>query len=156
MKHIPFDTAHRWISRLAEMSYPIMIEQIPLLAAEFGWESTNRPGAYFYHDGSDAPYIRVSYDRKSNQVMFISFALVSDRTETLDAKVEVADCYQNYLAAASEAWGQASAWSSSPTAFTWQLGPRAYVNMGLRNTQVIMSFERVATWTAANVRRVTG
>ena len=51
VKHIPFDTAHRWISRLAEMSYPIMIEQIPLLAAEFGWESTNRPGAYFSTTG---------------------------------------------------------------------------------------------------------
>ena len=51
MRHIPFETVRGWIERLAGLPAPVKMEDIPGLAAEFGWEPTNFESRYRYEEG---------------------------------------------------------------------------------------------------------
>ena len=51
MRYISFETARTWIERLARWPAPVRMEDIPGLAAEFGWEPAKWDGEYRYEEG---------------------------------------------------------------------------------------------------------
>ncbi|WP_221620329.1 DUF6301 family protein [Arachnia propionica] len=131
------------MTRLAQLPHPITINHIPPLAAELNWEPTDRPGAYLYQKGADSPHIRISYNRQTSQVMFASFSLAYDTSETMGRKFQIADLYQRYISASAKVWGPPHDYSSGLTSIIWKLHPHAYVALTLYPSQIIMSFERV-------------
>ena len=131
MKHISFETARTWIERLAGLPAPVRMEDIPGLAAEFGWEPTKWDDEYRYEEGGESQVVLVMGDDESGNLFKVSFDLVRSWGEDLLGNVAVVDLWPRYVEAFCGVWGEP--WSVMTDVdmidFIWKLHEQGYAEL---------------------------
>ena len=143
MNHLPFRVAHHWITRLTQLPHPIMINHIPPLAQELGWEDTQEIEEHLYHYRSTPILIRTLFDKQDNQIYSASFSVARDPAKTLQGGISIADLYCKYLEACTKHWGQPCDFTTSTTGAIWKFNSHAYLKVTGRPASVIFSFETI-------------
>ena len=131
MRHISFETVRTWIERLAGLPAPVRMEDIPGLAAEFGWEPTKWDDEYRYEEGGESQVVLVMGDDESGNLFKVSFDLVRSWGEDLLGNVAVVDFWPRYVEAFCGVWGEP--WSVMTDVdmidFIWKLHEQGYVEL---------------------------
>ena len=83
MRHIPFETARVWIERLASLPAPVRMDDIPALAAEFGWKPTKWDDEYRYEVEGESRVVLVAASGRTDEIHDITFDLVRNWEESL-------------------------------------------------------------------------
>ncbi|RRD02611.1 hypothetical protein EII34_15720 [Arachnia propionica] len=141
MNHLPFHTAHHWITQLAQLPHPITINEIARVATELSWTPTDRSAAFTYGK-PESFLIQVSYNRESEEIFAVTFPLFATKIDNIKERVLAADFYKKYIEQASKAWGAPTDHATSSTATIWRLHDKAYAMIYLRPKKIIASFER--------------
>ncbi|MDO5084364.1 MAG: hypothetical protein Q4D89_13335 [Arachnia propionica] len=105
MNHLPFHTAHHWITRLAQLPHPITINHIPPLAMDFSWEPANHINGYIYKENSTTTLIQILSSKKTGCVFSITFSLAKSRPPTLSGSLNLVEFYPSCLNEAKNSWG---------------------------------------------------
>lgn len=131
MKHISFETARGWIERLAGLPAPVRMDDIPGLALEFGWESSDFDSRYRYEAEGEPQMILVSSNDETGEILSLFFNLVRNWEEDLLGNVRVVDFFPGYVDAFCGVWGEP--WSMMTDVdtihFIWKLHEQGYVEM---------------------------
>lgn len=143
MNHLPFHTAHHWITQLTQLPHPITINHIPPLAAELGWKPSKDLDEYLYEHDSSSTLIQIPYNKKTTEVYWTSFPVALIPNPTLDDSINLADLYFQYLHQARKVWGNPIDNTTNPTGGIWQIHQYAYIQLDLHPEQIIISCNRV-------------
>ncbi|RRD46778.1 hypothetical protein EII35_15425 [Arachnia propionica] len=131
MRHISFETAQTWIERLAGLPAPVRMEDIPGLAADFGWEPTKWDDEYKYEAEGAPQMVLVSANEETGEYLEIFFSLVKNRDGGLLGNAAVVDFLPGYVEAFSGVWGEP--WSVMTDVetidFIWKLHEQGYVEL---------------------------
>ncbi|MDO5066154.1 MAG: DUF6301 family protein [Propionibacteriaceae bacterium] len=143
MHHLPFHTAHTWLTHLSQLTPPIPLDQIPTIATELGWEPTNLPDEYLYPHGSDAPRILI-HDNDGPQTLYAaSFSLARNLADDLAGNLTICDLYTTYIAAATTTWGPPTDLSTDHTHTIWKLHEHAYINIHMWARSISCNFDTI-------------
>ncbi|MDO5067999.1 MAG: DUF6301 family protein [Propionibacteriaceae bacterium] len=140
MRAIPFETAQHWIERLASLPAPVRMDDIPALAAEFGWESTKDADEYRYEEGGESRLILVSVNREADKIFDVSVDLVRNWDDDLVGNVGVVDWYVRYVEAARGVWGEPWSVMTDPVTFIWKFHEEGYAEIYLKPTLIACQF----------------
>ncbi|RRD04055.1 hypothetical protein EII34_11775 [Arachnia propionica] len=146
MRHISFETARTWIERLAGLPAPVRMEDIPGLAAEFGWEPTNIESRYRYEGGGDAQIILASGNDETGKLYNVNFDLVRNWREDFAGNVVVVDWWPRYVEAFCAVWGEPWSVMTDPSTLIWKLHEQGYVEIYLKPTLIACYFT-TSDWT---------
>ncbi|MDO5066536.1 MAG: DUF6301 family protein [Propionibacteriaceae bacterium] len=105
MRAIPFETAQHWIERLASLPAPVRMDDIPGLAAEFGWQPTKFESRYMYEEEGETRVVLTPFDDETGEIFSFSVDLVRNWRDDLAGNVAVADFFPRYVEAACGVWG---------------------------------------------------
>lgn len=141
MKHLPFQVAHRWISRLTESPDPITFNKIQELATEFDWKPTKFSTIFTCPSHLEQARIIISFNKKSLKVGTITIPLANAPTPSLESGIRSADLYIEYINKAQISWGIEYNFMTNPTATTWKLHENAYIELRLRPGQIIAEYQ---------------
>ncbi|RRD04054.1 hypothetical protein EII34_11770 [Arachnia propionica] len=107
------------------------MEDIPGLAAEFGWQPTNFESRYRYEEGREPQVVLVIGDDESGNLFKVSFDLVRSWGEDLSENVAVVDFLPRYVEAFCGVWGEP--WSVMTDVdmidFIWKLHEQGYAEL---------------------------
>ncbi|RRD46449.1 DUF6301 family protein, partial [Arachnia propionica] len=121
LRHISFETARTWIERLAGVPAPVRMEDIPGLAAEFGWEPTNFESRYRYEAEGEPQMILVRGNDETGELYSVFFNLVRNWGEDLLKNVAVVDFWPKYVEAFCGVWGEPWSVMTDPSTLIWKL-----------------------------------
>ncbi|MDO5082364.1 MAG: DUF6301 family protein [Arachnia propionica] len=146
MKRISFETTRTWIERLAGLSAPVRMGDIPGLAAEFGWEPTKWDGEYRYQTEGESHVILVSGDGESGVIFKVTFDLVRSSGEDFAGNVAVVDFFPRFVEAFCGVWGEPWSVMTDPSTLIWKLHEQGYVEIYLKPTLIACYFT-TSDWT---------
>ncbi|RRD46779.1 DUF6301 family protein [Arachnia propionica] len=131
LRHISFETVRTWIERLVGLPAPVRWDDIPGLAAEFGWESTNIESRYRYEVEEEAQVVLVSGNGETGKLYNVNFDLVRNWEGNLLGDVAVADFFPRFVEAFSGVWGEP--WSVMTDVdmikFIWKFHEQGYAEL---------------------------
>ncbi|MDO5084362.1 MAG: DUF6301 family protein [Arachnia propionica] len=142
MNHLPFHTAHHWITQLTQLDPPLTSNQIATLAAELHWEPAKDLNDYVYHQAHNATLIQVAHEKKANEILSVTFALAKNRPPSLTGSLKLIALYEEYLEKAKNTWGKPTDFATNPTRVIWNIHKRAYIQLRLRPNQIMISLDR--------------
>ncbi|MDO5082367.1 MAG: DUF6301 family protein [Arachnia propionica] len=146
MRHLSFETAQTWIERLAGLPAPVKMEDIPGLAAEFGWEPTKWDGEYRYEVEGESRIVLVSGNDEAGELYNVDFDLVRNWGEDLLGNVAVVDFFPRFVEAFCGVWGEPWSVMTDPSTLIWKLHEQGYAEIYLKPTLIACYFT-TSDWT---------